>query len=437
VGVHVLLDVDAYDAAETAASDRFPNRIVQAFSPEMFQTLGYPMRVKRADQLWRYIDVMHETRTHFNMEVLLKGLTAEEFELYKRVVKIVDDFTAKEFGMRAHPTPALLRAIHALRLIKIVTGNARPPVLEVGPGCGYLAMLLVMEGYPYIGTDVAQAFYLYQNRMLSLVAAELRELATEDGDILTVPQPKPGTAIHIPWWKWITLSPEEIKLAAGVMTCNHALCEMHTHSMIYLTVVARRMLSNFPGGGKFVFENWGYNLLHSEQSVAQKFAEHGLRVVHDEYAMSAMVLEEEVECWANAPTSTPAVQLTPAPVAAASAGTTALQRRDWRRIMRRRVSAALNAAPPLKRLAIRIYQRIKSPETTEELPVVEAVVHPVVANTPRPFPLSKRLTEGMAAVTATAAIREPELETFLESFFDGEVPRLPDEIFLDIIGIRF
>lgn len=442
-GGHVLLDVGAYDAAEVTASEQFPNRIVQAFHPEMFQTLGYPMRVTRADQLWRYIDVMHETRTHFNMEVLLKGLTAEEFELYKRVVKIVDAYTTSQFGMRAHPTPALLRAIHALRLIKIVTGNARPPVLEVGPGCGYLAMLLIMEGYPYIGTDVAQAFYLYQNRMLSLVATELRELATEDGDILTVPQPKPGTAIHIPWWKWITLSPDKIKLAAGIMTCNHALCEMHTHSMIYLAVVGRRMLSNFPGGGKFIFENWGYDLLHSRESVAQKFAEHGLRVVHDEYAMSAMVLEEEVERWSNAPAVAPVVELPPEPSAPAPpvvpAPTAALlpQKPRWRRIVRRRVSAALSVSPPLKRLAVRTYLRMYKSRAKEELPDIEPVVHPMVSNTPRPFPLSKQLAEGLAAVSARAAIREPELEVFLESFFDGRVPRLPDEIFLDIIGIRF
>jgi hypothetical protein len=62
-----LLDVSTYDTAEAAAADRFSNRIVQAFYPEMFQTLGYPMRVKRDGQLWRYIDVMHETRTRHNM----------------------------------------------------------------------------------------------------------------------------------------------------------------------------------------------------------------------------------------------------------------------------------------------------------------------------------------------------------------------------------
>jgi hypothetical protein len=409
-----LLDVGTYDTVEAAAADRYSNRIVQAFYPEMFQTLGYPMRVKRADQLWRYIDVMHETRTHHNIEFLLQGMTKEEFDLYKRVTKIVDEHASKYFNMRAHPTAALLRAIHVLRLIKIVTGDARPTVLEVGPGCGYLAMLLVMEGYPYIGTEVVQAFYLYQSHMLSHVATGLRELAAEDGDILTIEQPKPGTAIHIPWWKWITLTPEKINLSAGIMTSNHVMCEMHPSSMAYMAVVGRRMLSRHAGGGKFVFENWGYDLLHSPKMVAEKFAEHGLQVCHDEYAMSAMVLSEEVDRWLGRPQ---------APAAASRAA----EPTGWRAV-RRRVSTALDAVPPLKRLAVTGYSQLIKLRMQGPAAVVKG---PDGAH-----PLSKQLAEGRAAVIARATIHERDIQAFLTSYFGGAVPELPDEAFFALIGTR-
>jgi hypothetical protein len=413
-----LLDVSTYDSAEAAAADRFSNRIVQAFYPEMFQTLGYPMRVKTAEQLWRYIDVMHETRTHHNIEVLLQGLTAEEFELYKRVTKIVDEHATKNFKIRAHPTAALLRAIHALRLIKIVTGDARPTVLEVGPGCGYLAMLLVMEGYPYIGTEVVQAFYLYQNHMLSHVASELRELAAEDGDILTIDQPKPGTAIHIPWWKWVTLTPEKIKLSAGVMTSNHVMCEMHPSSMAYMAVVGHRVLSNPPGDGKFVFENWGYDLLHSTQFVANKFAEHGLRVCHDEYAMSAMVLSEEIDRWLGNPTKLAAAVHPP--------------QHGWWPVVRHGIGVTLGTVPPLKRLALAGYFKMhKLAELTRT-----SVPVPVVSGPEGSFPLSAQLTEGRAAVIAQATIHETQIHAFLAAYFGTVVPQLPDETFFELIGTR-
>jgi hypothetical protein len=145
------------------------------------------------------------------------------------------------------------------------------------------------------------------------------------------------------------------------------------------------------------------------------------------------VLAEELERWSSAsapptPAESALVPVTPAPSFAPLE-----QKHRWRRIVRRRVGAALSVAPPLKRLAVSIYLRTNKPKPTEDLPVVQ----PVVSNIARAFPLSKRLTEGLAAVMARTTIRELELEAFLESFFGGKVPRLPDEIFLDIIGTRF
>jgi len=104
-----FLDVESYDTGEAKAAERFPIRINQAFFPEMFASVGYPARVARVDQLWRYIDVMHETRTTYNMDHLLHGLTTREFELFKEVTCIVDSHATKNYGRRAHATAALLR----------------------------------------------------------------------------------------------------------------------------------------------------------------------------------------------------------------------------------------------------------------------------------------------------------------------------------------
>jgi hypothetical protein len=433
-----VLDVETYDAAESAAAEAYPNRILQAFYPEMFAAVGYPGRVGSARQLWRYIDVMHETRTEFNTEHLLHGLTAEEFELFKRVTRLVDEHVTQQFGIRAHPTAALLRAIHVLRLIKIVTGSARPTVLEVGPGCGYLAMLLIMEGYPYIGTDVVQAFYLYQHQMLSLVAKNLRELVVENHNILSVNQPEPGTAIHIPWWKWVTLTPERIAFSAGIMTSNHVLCEMHPSSMAYLAVVGRKILSNHPGGGTVVFDNWGYDLLHSTETVAKKFAENGLHVCHDEATMTAMVLTEHAGRWlGKVGPLAPVPAAAPTPVPAAPPGPAPVPVLALRHRLRLRASRALSYVPPLKRVAVRLRDFWQRPVP----PILTAAPAPAVsapADYADAHPLSMKLTIGRAAVIAKATIHLPELRAFLDSHFDEKpAPQLLDERFLDLIGTRF
>lgn len=291
-----LLDVDAYNRAEKDAAENFSIRINQAFFPDMFSTVGYPSRVENINQLWRYIDVMHEGRTEYNLNFLLKGLTSHEFSLFKKITKLVYDYSLKNYGKKLVSTSALLRAIHVLRSIKAVTNDTRPPVLEIGPGCGYLGMLLIFEGYPYISVDVAQAFYLYQSHMFSLVASNFQELAVIDGDISSIVNPKPGEAIHIPWWKWITLNIDNVLLKPGVITCNHCLCEMHQGSLAYLAALSNKMLDKSENSA-IVFDEWGYDLLRSEKSILNKFGQFNFSLCHNEDGVSALVHNSISQNW--------------------------------------------------------------------------------------------------------------------------------------------
>ena len=429
-----VLDVETYDSAEAKAIEGFPIRVNQAFFPEMFASVGYPARVTRPDQLWRYIDVMHETRVEYNMDYLLFGLTEREFELFKQVTQLVDKHASESYGRRAHASSALLRAIHVLRLIKVTTGDERPVVLEVGPGCGYLGMLLVLEGYPYVSTDVAQAFYLYQNRMLSLVANEVKDLAAEDGDILSLEAPKPGNAVHIPWWKWVTLKPEQIKWSAGIMTCNHCLCEMHPLSMGYLARVSSQILGNHPGGGQFVFDSWGYDLLHGEQTVLARFSEFGFRLCHNEAGVSGMVLADKAAGWpvyGNVAPPPPALPSGPPPQPPGFIK--ALNRYP---ALKKVLRGAVNLTPALRRALIRrIY-----PAQASQILALEAARAQTTTQVPdfkASNPLSQKLSHGRQAVIANAPIKLPEIEDFLATYFGGAVPVGADEAFLSVIRLKF
>ena len=419
-----FLDVESYNAAEAAFADNFSIRVNQAFFPEMFASVGYPARVERTDQLWRYIDVMHETRTNYNVDHLLHGLTASEFDLFKEVTRIVDSHATQHYKRRAHASAALLRAIHVLRLIRIVTGDERPAVLEVGPGCGYLAILLILDGYPYIGTDVAQAFYLYQSHMLSNVAANLTELVVEDGDILSLETPKPGTAIHIPWWKWVTLTPDKTKLSAGIMTSNHCLCEMHPSSFSYLAMLSNRILGRHPSGGKFVFDSWGYDLLHGEDVVLGKFMEHGFRLCHNETAVSAMALAHHIQGWPVYGSIT----LPGLNVSVEKKGLLETVNRMPR--LKKPLVATINRIPGLRRALLSLLNS-PAPPTGPRTPKSSRVPYFRASN-----PLSQQLTDGRSAVIDNASIGMAEIEGFLKSHFNGAIPENPDETFFDLIGTR-
>ena len=79
--------ISAYKENAKGSSHFLPNRFLEAFSPEVFNAVGYPTPVQSKKQLWRYVDVMHETGFPGILDLFLGALTNEEFELFKLVVK--------------------------------------------------------------------------------------------------------------------------------------------------------------------------------------------------------------------------------------------------------------------------------------------------------------------------------------------------------------
>ena len=279
----------------------------------------------------------------------------------------------------------------------------------------------MLDGYPYIGTDVAQAFYLYQNHMLSNVATNLVELVVEDGDILSLETPKPGTAVHIPWWKWVTLTPNKVKLSAGIMTSNHCLCEMHPNSMAYLAMLSSGILGRHQGGGTFVFDSWGYDLLHGEDAVLVKFMEHGFRLCHNEVAVSAMALAEHTRGW-------------PVYGTASTGGLNfsiekARLREKINRMpqIKKPLVAMVNRIPGLRRAILALFNSPAGTQSSRSSRIADVRL----AN-----PLSRRLTAGRDTIFKKAEIGMPEIKSFLTSHFNGSIPELPDETFLNLIGTR-
>ena len=103
-------------------------------------------------------------------------------------------------------------------------------ILEIGPGSGYLGMLLANDGHKYFAMDAAQAFYLYQKKLWS-------DIYGSDYFDYSESSSRPDTAkiTHIPWWQFANLSipiPD-----VDVVTINHALAEMHPQAV--KTIFAR------------------------------------------------------------------------------------------------------------------------------------------------------------------------------------------------------
>ena len=241
----MILTIEEYDRQEREALRTMPNRIIEAVRPITFDAVGYPCRVEDEKALARYIDIMHEGRAEATFREL-GYVTETEMALLEAVARGV--WLAYDF---VPVLPGLLRGLVHYRM---VTEFCEPggAILEIGPGCGYLgALLITSEDYEYRSVEVAQAFFLHQNRLWS--AIEHEEIAWK----------------QIPWWKFYA---DDNDWSFNVITANHMLCEMHPHARAYLMKAAKKMLGD---DGVFVFEGAGNPVFTTPEQLQRELA--GLR----------------------------------------------------------------------------------------------------------------------------------------------------------------
>ena len=251
--------VDKYNQAERAGRATVSNRAIESFSLEVFDTLGYPCRIDDESELWRYHDVMQEGRFKGNLR-LIGSYSEHEFDLVTKTAKQILGFSERHLPIRNSGKHALTRSLYQYQLLMKHRPHDGPlRILEIGPGSGYLGMLLANDGYQYFAMDAAQAFYLYQKKIWS-------DVYGSDYFDYSESSYRPDTAkvTHIPWWQFANLSipiPD-----VDIVTINHALAEMHPHAV--KTIFAKLYSAWGDNDKKLVLaESLGYDYFKRKQAM--------------------------------------------------------------------------------------------------------------------------------------------------------------------------
>ena len=274
-----MLTVTQYEARENEMISQLPNRVVEMVNPVVFQTEGYPTRVRDESELWKFLDVMHETRFERDFAGLIGGgITEAEFALIRKVAQLAHSFSEEYFSRSLTTRGSLLRAVNVFRHITDAFCDKPARIFEVGPGSGYLGCLLILSGWSYAATDITQAFYLLQNRLWNYATNgklwDLAEDGVRDRDL------SPAHPVHVPWWEFYQFLGAKVPLV-DVVTCNHALAEMHPNSLAYTLRVAREMLKG-DGTKLFAFEGWGFEKFIPRSRITELFYRFGFRLVHND-----------------------------------------------------------------------------------------------------------------------------------------------------------
>lgn len=228
-----MLDPAQYTLAEQVA--RFSGaswRYSQAHAVEHFERSGFPVRVSSLGQLAQVLDTMQENRFDDYMAEL-GGFSADELADFLALCRRFVDFRTTYFRRidTAVPFSSLIAfwvIYHKLRSLH--PGAQR--ILELGPGCGYLTLMMGQHDglVDFSQAEAAQSFYLLQSLLArhvfttgfderAEVAPDQIPFADRPGDIETVytlADAKPDArCAHYPWWRLGELAQKRFDLVTS------------------------------------------------------------------------------------------------------------------------------------------------------------------------------------------------------------------------------
>jgi hypothetical protein len=261
--------VHTYDEKEKTALENCSFHERGIFRPVTHIAGGDPTHINNIQELIYFIDTMHPLDGLSTINDKLKGLTQSEIDIFSNIAGKVYLLSKKlNPDLPSTTKSCLLNQIYQRRMFHALCPKAEV-VLEIGPGSGYLSLMLALDGKAILATDVTQALYLYQSLLFDHFEINIELLENDDSNI----KPEKGKITHLPWWKYKEIQYNmDHKIDAIII--NHAVAEMHPHAL-QSTLKAALCL----GKPVFFIENTGSTKLHSFHNAIKLFEKYGYQIV--------------------------------------------------------------------------------------------------------------------------------------------------------------
>jgi hypothetical protein len=220
------------------------NKEIQAFQSQTWEKTGYPHRITSQNELHRY----HDFQKFFQFEEFLDAatpMTETEFKQFQNASNLIHRFvkTLKSPYALGSGKKSLLASMLYSRILNermaFADPHGRNGILEIGPGCGYLGVLMAIKGVPYTSIEVTQALYLYQECLWR--SAGLKDTC----------------ARHMAWWR--VLDRDTPLPSFNTVMANRVLAEMSIECLIfYLRRIHQHWTSNETEGGLVIAQGIGF-----------------------------------------------------------------------------------------------------------------------------------------------------------------------------------
>lgn len=288
-----MFQISDYRQAESAAHARVHNwRMAEAQTVNTFIRVGFPVRIESPQEAGQLVDTMQEGRFESFMKEF-DGIDDLDRELLVRALVASVHFQASQFPSRTPVVPisTMMSTLALYRKIRSFKADTRN-VLEVGPGCGYLAFFLRQHADLdcYSQVEACESFYIFQamvNRHLwgglfledlqrpdprtvfSTMQLNVDHNVSLDRAILGKPKCR-----HYPWWSLDRVMEECANY--DVVTSNANLNEMTRPALRDYLAVFHKTLSP---SGIFLVQCTGFTGNGTEAELYDILSENGWATV--------------------------------------------------------------------------------------------------------------------------------------------------------------
>jgi hypothetical protein len=241
-------------------------QVRKAFQPITHLMEGDPTKIISIKELCFFSDTMHESSLPDSL-IRLKELSQDEIRILSNILVSIWN-NSENFYTRCISINSILRHLLQYRYFKEHLPSVSS-VLEIGPGSGYLP-LLIAKLSPHVSVlamDVTQSLYLYQSWLYEQFGVLMETVGAETSEILT--SLKSGRVLHLPWWNYLKLSKFDLKIDSLII--NHAVCEIHPYALDKILTFSNQSRTKY-----LLIEGLGLQrYFSSHASIIRKMSEFG------------------------------------------------------------------------------------------------------------------------------------------------------------------
>jgi hypothetical protein len=145
--------------------------------------------------------------------------------------------------------------------------------LEIGPGSGYLGILLKNDNYLYSSFEITRPHFIFQNYIFKKIFNKKSPISiTKKINLNDVKK----RGFHLPWWEISNINKYLKITKPKVIIFNHCINEMHEKALDYFCKIIKSLKNN----PVIFIEGFGSEILNTTNKTLIKLASNDIKIFY-------------------------------------------------------------------------------------------------------------------------------------------------------------